>query len=198
MVRPAMEHLGRALSLPLLAVGLMWALELVDWALPGAPLDQLGIRPRVPSGLWGIALAPWLHLGFAHLAANSVPLLALGALVALRRPVDFLAVGLLCALVAGLGTWLFGAPGTLHLGASGVVFGLLAFLLTRALFERSPGAILLSLIAAALYGGLVWRLLPVQAGISWSGHLFGFCGGLLAAWLLPVRRGERAKADRRR
>jgi membrane associated rhomboid family serine protease len=92
--------------------------------------------------------------------------------------------------VGGLGTWLFGMPNTIHIGASGVVFGLFGFLLSRGIFERSIGAVLMSLVAAFLYGGMLWSLIPVRYGISWSGHLFGFIGGMLAARALAGRRSR--------
>jgi membrane associated rhomboid family serine protease len=99
-------------------------------------------------------------------------------------------VTIISVVVGGLGVWLFGGRGTVHIGASGVVFGYLGFLLLRGYFERSAGSILFSLMIFVLYGGLVWGILPwQQRGISWEAHLFGFLGGVLAARLLarPVR-----------
>jgi membrane associated rhomboid family serine protease len=90
-------------------------------------------------------------------------------------------------LVSGLGVWLFGASGV-HVGASGLIFGYLGFLLLRGYFERNFPSILLSLIVGFLYGGAIWGVLPTQPGISWEGHLFGFIGGVLAARLLARRK----------
>jgi membrane associated rhomboid family serine protease len=131
-----------------------------------------------------IFIAPWLHVGFGHLTANTVPLIVLGWLVMLRRTRDFVVVALISALVSGLGIWLFGGSRTIHLGASGVIFGLLGALLARAYFERSWAALALALVAGFLYGGMLWGVLPGTPGVSWLGHFFGFAGGVLAARLL--------------
>ncbi len=170
-------------------VGLMWAIEILDLFLGGA-LNQFGIRPRSVVGLRGILFAPFLHGSLFHLMANTVPFIILGWLVMLRRTSDFWPVTIIVTLVAGLGTWLFAPSLTVHIGASGVVFGYLGFLISRGYFERSFGAIALSLVVGLLYGGMIWGVLPGQLGISWQGHLFGFLGGILAAQLLsePRRR----------
>ncbi len=170
------------------AVVLMWTLELVDLLFLRGSLDGAGIRPRTPDGLWGILFAPFLHGGLGHLVANTVPLLTLGFLVMLRRVADFLAVTGIAIVVAGLGVWLFGQPNTIHIGASGLVFGYLGYLLLRGYFERSVTSIVLSVIVGLLYGGALWGLLPGAPGISWQGHLFGFLGGGAAARLLARRR----------
>lgn len=170
-------------------VALAWGLEIFDlFFLKGGynfrgGLDQFGIIPRNPIGLRGILFAPFLHGGLGHLISNTIPFLVLGWLVMLRETTDFFVVSILSALVSGLGTWLLGATGT-HLGASGVIFGYLGYLLARGYFERSMVAIAMSLFVGTLYGSLIWGLLPLQQGISWEGHLFGFLGGILSAKLL--------------
>jgi membrane associated rhomboid family serine protease len=178
----------RRLAPPLAVVAMMWALEVIDFILPGAPLDAFGIRPRTIAGLPGILFAPFLHGGFGHLIGNTIPLVVLGFLSMARRASDFANVFAWSMFVGGLGTWLFGLPNSIHIGASGVVFGLFGFLLCRGIFERSLGAIFMSLIAVVLYGGMLFSLIPVRYGISWSGHLFGFIGGMLAARALATRR----------
>ncbi|HEX9939012.1 MAG TPA: rhomboid family intramembrane serine protease [Longimicrobium sp.] len=180
---------GWLLFLPL---AVMWVLQLVN-SVAFNVLVRLGIRPRETAGLLGILLAPFLHGGFAHLMANTLPFLVLGWLILLHNVRDFVVVSLLAMLVGGFGTWLTGAPGSVHVGASGVVFGYFGFLLLRGYFRRSVGAILLSLLIGALYGGLLFGVLPGQAGISWQGHLFGFLGGGLSAYLL-CRRNPREVA----
>jgi membrane associated rhomboid family serine protease len=164
-------------------VALMWGLEILDLFLGGA-LNQFGIRPRSLVGLRGILFAPFLHGNLLHLIANTVPFVILGWLVMLRRTSDFWTVSLIVMLVAGLGTWLFAPPWTNHIGASGVVFGYLGFLLSRGYFERRIGSIVTSVVVGLLYGGMIWGVLPGQIGISWQGHLFGFIGGIIAARLL--------------
>jgi membrane associated rhomboid family serine protease len=154
----------------------------------GDALLAFGIRPRTVEGLWGILVAPFLHANPEHLIANTVPLLVLGWLVMLRDARHFVPVTVLAMLGAGLTAWTLGAPGSVHIGASGVVFGYLGFLILAGWFARSVGAIALSLIVTVLWGGLVFGVLPGQPGISWQAHLGGFVGGVLAArWLAPRR-----------
>lgn len=178
------RHLGRHAALLAGIVAVLWCLELLDQLLVWQSLDRFGIRPRTWSGLGQILIAPWLHVGFGHLAANTLPLIVLGWLVMLRRTRDFIVVALVAALVSGLGIWLFGGSRTIHLGASGVIFGLLGALLARAYFERSWLALLLAIVAGLLYGGMLWGVLPGTPGVSWLGHFFGFVGGVLAARLV--------------
>jgi membrane associated rhomboid family serine protease len=178
------RHLGRHVMLLTVLVALLWAVEVVDVVIFGGRLDGFGIRPRTWNGLGQIFIAPWLHVSFGHLAANTIPLIVLGWLVMVRRMRDFVVVAAVAALVSGLGIWLFGGARTIHLGASGVIFGLLGALLARAYFERSWLALAVALIAGFLYGGMLWGVLPGAPGVSWLGHLFGFVGGVLAARLL--------------
>ncbi len=127
---------SRRLGLLLVAgmVFLMWALEAAD--LFGAGLDENGIRPRDPGGLEGIAFAPFLHAGIGHLLGNAVPFLVLGAAIALRGLARIAVVTAIVAVVGGLGTWLTGPAGTLHIGASGLVFGFAAYLVARGVSSR--------------------------------------------------------------
>lgn len=162
----------------------LWVVELVDIVLLGGRLDGLGVRPRTTDGLWGILAAPFLHGGLPHLIANTLPLMVLGFLATSRRKLDFWAVAVASTVVGGLGTWLIAPSSTVHIGASGVVFGLLGFLMGRGLFERSLGAIAMSTLVTVLFGGMLWGVLPVVAGpgISWQMHLFGYLGGVLVSW----------------
>lgn len=163
-------------------VGVMWAVEIVDLALGGA-LNSFGIRPHSLIGLRGILFAPFLHSGFAHLIGNTIPFLILGWFVMLQETSDFFIVSAIAMLVGGLGTWLFGSANSVHIGASGVIFGYLGFLLARGYYERNIPSIFLAIIVGVFYGGAIWGILPTQIGISWQGHLFGFIGGILAARL---------------
>lgn len=161
----------------------MWA---ADAVLPGH-LGH-GIVPRTVYGLSGIVMAPFLHANLQHLLANTIPFVILGAVILLRGARAFITVAIVSALIAGLGTWLFGAPGTMHIGASGVVFGFFGYLLFRAAYDRRLSSFLIALVVALLYGGsLLMSIIPAQ-GISWSGHLFGFLGGVAAARLRYGRR----------
>ncbi|WP_426721717.1 rhomboid family intramembrane serine protease [Corynebacterium auriscanis] len=147
-------------------------------------LTAYGIHPLTPEGLVGIILAPFLHADFGHLMANSSIALIVVFLVALSgRRVLWLS-SIVIALVAGIGTWLFGGPGTVHIGASGVIFGWLTFLIVRGLFTRQLLQILLGGVVLFSYGSVLWGVLPTTPGVSWQGHLFGAIGGLVAAWLV--------------
>ncbi|AFZ14284.1 Peptidase S54, rhomboid domain protein [Crinalium epipsammum PCC 9333] len=170
------------------AIAIMWILEIIDLFFLRGRLNAYGIRPHTIIGLRGILFAPFLHGGLGHLIANTIPFLTLGWLIMLRETSDFFIVTAITTLVSGLGVWLFGNPYSVHIGASGVVFGYLGFLLLRGYFERSFIAIALSLIVGFFYGGVIWGILPTQRGISWEGHLFGFIGGVLAARLLSRRK----------
>ena len=162
------------------AVALMWVVFLATVATGGALLS-LGIIPRSLIGLRGIVFAPFLHGSFAHLLANSIPFAMMGWFVMLRDSRHFVSVTAAAMLGSGLVAWLLGAPGSVHVGASGVIFGYLGFLMLSGWYARSVASILLSILVSVMWGGLVFGVLPGQMGISWQAHLGGFIGGALAA-----------------
>nr|WP_310315304.1 rhomboid family intramembrane serine protease [Saccharothrix longispora] len=169
-------------------VGLLYVVEALDFVL-GGRLDDDGVIPRDFSEWDNILWYPLLHGDWAHLTGNAVPLLVLGFLATSGGIKQFFQVTAVIWLTSGLGVWLFGSYAS-HIGASGLVFGFLVFLLVRGAFARSPLQILLAVVVFALYGAALWGVLPGQPGISWEGHLFGALGGLLAAW--GVSRDARA------
>ncbi|MFN6235162.1 rhomboid family intramembrane serine protease [Microcystis sp.] len=169
-------------------VAIFWLLEILDQFVFRGSLDIFGIIPHQVIGLRGILFAPFLHRDFPHLIANTVPFLILGWLVMLQETSDFFIVTGLTMLVGGLGVWLFAAPGSIHIGASILIFGYLGFLLLRGYFQRNIPSILLSILVFLLYGGTIWGVLPSRPGISWQGHLFGFLGGVLAAKLIATEK----------
>ena len=169
---------------------LMWFSEVVD-QVSGLQLDQYGIEPRDPDGLLGVVASPFLHAGLGHVAANTVPFLMLGLLIALSGALRVLLVTVIVALVGGLGVWLLAPASSLHVGASGIVFGYAGYLLSRGFFSRRLRDFALAAVVALVWGGaLLGGLLP-QEGISWQGHLFGGIGGLVAGWALSDRGGRR-------
>ncbi|WP_460707138.1 rhomboid family protein [Luteococcus sediminum] len=161
-------------------VGIMWVLEAVDTTSRNA-LDRFGIQSWSLEGLWGLATAPWLHHGWQHLVNNSGPLLVLGFLVALSGLRRWLATTLVVALTSGLAAWLLSPPGTLTLGASGIVFGWLTYLVARGLWSRNLVQVLVGIGVFIVYGGILWGVLPSTPGISWQAHLGGAVGGLASA-----------------
>jgi membrane associated rhomboid family serine protease len=172
-----------AMGIVIVLVGLMWVLEVVDVALDHH-LDQYGIEPRDPDGLDGVVAAPFLHVGFGHLLANTLPFVVMGVVIAFEGPLRLVGVTAIVAIVSGLGTWLVAPENTIHLGASGVVFGYATYLIARGLFNRRAGELAIGAGVAVLWGGALLGGLEPQRGISWQGHLFGALGGLLAAWAL--------------
>lgn len=169
-----------------LALIAMWVVEFVDAGLLSDRLELQGIQPRSASGLDGILWAPFLHGSVAHLAGNSVPFAVLGGLVALRGRRRWFDVTTTILVVSGLATWLLARSGN-HIGASGIVFGYLGYLVGSAIYDRKASSVVAAVIAVVLYGGLVFGLLP-RSTVSWEGHVFG----LLAGWAtaaLARRRG---------
>jgi membrane associated rhomboid family serine protease len=169
-------------------VATMWAVELVN-ALDSYRLDRDGIVPRNLSHLDGIVFAPFLHASFSHLLGNTIPFVILGFAIALAGAGRLLRVSLIVALVSGLGVWLTSPSGSVTVGASGVVFGYATYLISRGLFDRRIGEVLLGIVVLLFFGGaLISDLIP-RSGISWEAHLFGGVGGVLAAAMLarPTR-----------
>jgi membrane associated rhomboid family serine protease len=181
------EGYVRALQLLLAMALLMWALEVVDAMLDNR-LDRYGIEPREVDGLDGVVAAPFLHVGFGHLAANTVPFVLMGLVIALGGPLRLLGVTAVTAAVSGLGTWLIAPADTIHLGASGVVFGYATYLIARGWFNRRLAEIAVGVVVAIVWGGALLAGLQPQEGISWQGHLFGAIGGLVAARSFSERR----------
>ena len=183
-------------------VALLYLIELVD-QLMGNRLDANGIRPDTTDGLCGIIFAPLLHAGWPHLMANTVPMLVLGFLMTLAGLSRFVWATAIVWILGGFGTWLIGNWGsncgpTDHIGASGLIFGWLAFLLVFGLFVRKLRDIVIGLVVLLLYGGVLLGAMPVLhsgcGGISWQGHLCGAIAGVVAAYLLSApERNARAR-----
>jgi membrane associated rhomboid family serine protease len=176
-----------AAKLILAWVALLWVLEAVDYA-SGHALDTFGIVPRRQGELVDVVPAAFMHFGFGHLVANTLPLLVLGFLAALRGTARFLAVALTIIVVSGVGVWLVAPPASNTAGASGLIFGLFGYLLVRGFVDRRITDVALGGVVAVLYGSILWGVLPTDGGISWQGHLFGLVGGIVAAFLTSSRR----------
>lgn len=164
-------------------VGLLWAVQLVNWVSGYGLNPVFGLIPRHVSGLDGVIAMPFLHGSFAHLMANTPPLLVMGGLLVATATRALLAVN---AVVIGLGgglVWLFGSS-YIHIGASGLVFGWFGFLVARGLVDRSLITLGAALLVGLLYGSILWGVLPGQPGVSWEAHLFGAIAGAAAAFLV--------------
>ena len=162
-------------------VAALWLIEVLDRVLPG-DFESHGVRPRSDEGLVGILFAPLLHGDWGHLISNSLPLLILGFLLALSGMRTFVITTTIIWIVGGVGVWLVAGTNEVHIGASGVVFGWLVFLIIRGVFARSLGQILLGIVVFMAYGTMLLGVLPGEPGVSWQGHLFGAIGGAIAAW----------------
>lgn len=168
-----------AVRLALGFVGLLWLVHLMNWSLELDP-RPLGLRPREWIGLVGIVTAPLVHGDFAHLVANSVPLAIVGATMMFLYPHSTLRVLPAVYLGSGVLVWTFGRD-SVHLGASGLVYGLVGYVFVAGLLRRDRRAIAASLLVAFLYGSLAWGVLPIQPDVSWETHLAaGVIGALLA------------------
>ncbi|MCW2812531.1 MAG: peptidase family protein [Friedmanniella sp.] len=180
--RRTVSVLGAALVMGLLLAGL-WVLEALDQA-GGHQLDSYGIHARELDGLPEIFTAPLLHAGWDHLASNSLPFFVLGFLVLLGGVARWLWSTLISVVASGLSAWFLTPADTIVLGASGLIFGWLTYLLARGLYSRRPGQVVVALLVLLAYGSLIWGVLPGAAGVSWQAHLGGAVGGVVAARLL--------------
>jgi membrane associated rhomboid family serine protease len=164
-------------------VALLWVVHVVNWIIGYGFNPAFGLIPRHVSGLDGVIAMPLLHGNFAHLMANTPPLIVMGVLLVATTTRALLAVN---AVVIGLGgglVWLFGSS-AIHIGASGLVFGWFGFLVVRGLVDRSPITLGAALLVGVLYGSILWGVLPGQPGVSWEAHLFGAIAGAAAAFLV--------------
>jgi membrane associated rhomboid family serine protease len=186
-------------------VALLYVIEAIDVVMDGR-LDQDGIRPLEADGLWGILWAPLLHGGWPHLVANTVPALVLGFLVTLTGIGRFVAATAIIWVLGGLGTWLIGNIGlhcpyvgvqceATHIGASGLIFGWLTFLIVFGFFTRTVWQIVVGIVVFFVYGSVLLGVFPGTLGVSWQGHLCGALAGIVAAYVLA---GPERKARVRR
>jgi membrane associated rhomboid family serine protease len=181
-------------------VALLYLIEAWD-QVTGDHLENNGIRPLETDGLTGIIFAPLLHANWGHLAANTVPALVLGFLVTLAGLSRFIYATAIIWIFGGFGTWLIGNIGapagveTNHIGASGLIFGWLTFLIVFGFFTRHAWQIVVGIVVLFVYGGILWGALPGTFGVSWQGHLCGGIAGVAAAYLLsgPERKARETR-----
>jgi membrane associated rhomboid family serine protease len=181
---------GDGLALLAGIVIVMWALEIVN-SIDSNALDADGIYPRNLVRLWGILTAPFLHASFTHLIDNTIPLVFMGAIVALRGALRLAWVTGIVIVLGGLGTWVIAPSHTVTVGASGLVFGYATYLLTRGLFDRSPLELLTGAVVGVVWGGALLSSVVPQPHISWQGHVCGALAGIVAAWRLSGARNDR-------
>jgi membrane associated rhomboid family serine protease len=175
-------------------VAVMWVIEIINTADSNG-LDGDGIYARSLGHLWGILTAPFIHASFGHLISNTIPLVFMGVIIALRGAGRLALVTGIVIVIGGLLTWLISPSGVSTIGASGVVFGYATYLLARGFFDRSPLELVTGLIVGAVWGTVLIASLVPHGNVSWQGHLSGAIAGVIAAYLL---RRERPAAGQRR
>ncbi|WP_019175680.1 rhomboid family intramembrane serine protease [Brevibacterium ravenspurgense] len=173
---------------PVVMLALMWIMRVISTVAPST-VHALGVRAWSPSSLWAIATSPFVHVSWFHLLSNTIPFLILGLIVAFDGAKRFATVTVLSALAGGLGVFFVNRPGTVTVGASGLVFGYFGYLVLRGLFARGMLRkviyIAVAVVVTGLYGvSMVIGLIPRGTSMSWQGHLFGLIGGCVAAWLV--------------
>ncbi len=176
---PEQRQFWRGLLIPLAFVALLWVIELLEYT-SGTSLVRWGIEPRTLNGFIGILLAPLIHDDWQHLISNSLPLIILGFTIINGYPKVWLkAFGWIYGLT-GFWVWVAARP-SFHIGASGLIYGLAAFLFSMGVLRKDQRSMALALLVAFLYGGLIWGILPIQEGVSWESHLLGLVSGVFAA-----------------
>jgi len=178
-------------------IGLIWALQIANWA-DHYGLDQhYGIVPHDVTRLPDLFVAPFLHFSWDHIESNSGPLFIFGLLAAYRGVVKFLGVTLVVVITSGMAVWLFQDSNTLSVGASGVIFGYFGYVLARGLIERSLIDSLVAVVMGLSYFYLLTIAIPgAPSGVSWIDHLGGLIGGLASAWIFRTRRGQRSRPSK--
>lgn len=175
-------------------VVVIWAVFAAE-VVSGGRLAYFGIHPLDPSSLPFIFTSPLLHADLSHIISNTTVGAVFAFLVGCSGKRVFWEVTLICTVIGGFGTWVFGGIGTNHIGASGIIYGWLAYLIVRGIFNKSVREIILGVVLAFTYSGLVWGVFPTSTAVSWQGHLFGAFGGILCGIFLtsddPVRRQKR-------
>ncbi len=165
---------------PLLFVLSIWTVMWVEVTFH-VDFTTYGVRPLTFSGLRGILFSPFIHSGVTHLWHNTIPIFVLSmALFYFYKNIAWKVLFWLL-LLSGLGTWFMGRP-SYHIGMSGVIYALVAFLFFKGIFAKHFRLIALSLVVVFLYGSLIWGTLPIKEGVSWEGHLAGLIAGLLLAF----------------
>lgn len=165
----------------------LWLIHFVDTVLLHSALKRrFGIIPRSRFNPFSILIAPFLHVDRRHLAANTIPFFILGSLVMIQGQLVFWTTTFTVILISGLGIWIFGKPNTQHMGASGLILGYFGYILASVFFSPNLAAIIIAVVVAVLYLGLIWQVVPLKKGVSTTAHLFGFIGGIVAAGIVAL------------
>lgn len=170
-----------SIFIPLTFPVILWMVYFISLSL-NLDLSRMGILPRDMFGILGIISGPIVHANFSHLLSNTIPLIILGWIIFFFYSKVSFKTFLLIYVLTGLLVWVF-AREVYHIGASGIVYGIVSFLFFSGIFRRDNKSITIALIVTFLYGGIVWGILPGQKGISWESHLFGGIAGIITAFI---------------
>jgi len=165
------DAIGRSIHIPARLVFLMWAVFSVEhfWHVD---FGIFGIYPREPFGLIGIFAAPLLHGNIIHLSYNTLPVLFLGTAVYFFYRSIGNKVFYHCYFITGSLVWIFGRS-SIHIGASGLIYGLASFLIFYGFFKKDFKSLIISAVVIFFYGSLIYGIMPNQPGVSWESHLLG-------------------------
>lgn len=166
----------------------VWVIFGINNLCLGGRFNRCGLQPRSWEGLFGILYMPFLHLDWAHLWGNSLVYIVFATFILAFNPGDFLVVTIAITLMSGLGVWLFARPNTIHVGASGVIFGYMGFCVALAYVVKNPVTAIIFIATIFFYSNRIWLLFPIYKRMSWEGHLFGFASGIITALYLPLFR----------
>lgn len=180
MLKEELSKIRSSFQLSLFFVMVMWAVKIIENSM-GIDFSEWGVFPRTLGGLKGILFSPFIHGDYYHLFDNSIPILVLGTLLFYFYKEIAWEVAILNLLISGFWLWIIGRP-SFHIGASGYIYGLAAFLFFSGVFRRNVSLLTISLLVVFLYGSLIWGIFPVLEHVSWEGHLSGGVAGTLLAW----------------
>ena len=185
----------RLVQLPAYLVISLWIIHILKLSL-GLNLGSFGLLARDSSGFIGIFTAPFIHGSFQHLMSNSVPLFVMTLIIMFfYKRIAYQSI-LLIYILTGIAVWAFARPNVIHIGASGVVYGLVSFVFWTGIFRRNLKSIMLALVITILYSGYFFGILPNQPGISWESHLFGGLVGIIVAyWMRDLREEDEEPQD---
>ena len=184
----------KALFVMVAFLAILWIVQLINAADHYQLASNYGIRPRDASSLPDILSAPFLHVTWTHIESNSGPIFVFGFLAAYRGVVRFLGLTALVIIASGLAAWFFGSPGSIGVGASGVVFGYLGYILVRGFFDRHGIDIMIGAVMAVCFAYQFTVLVP-RAGIGWQAHIGGLVAGVVGGWLFRDRSARTARRE---
>ncbi len=187
------KFLMHSISYGLIVVSILWLVKLIE-VIFNINLTYLGVYPQSVSGLPGIIFSPFIHGDFSHLISNSLPIFILTSMLFYFYKNLGLRIFILTWLIGNAWLWIVGRE-SYHIGASGVIYGLAAFLFVSGIIRRHPRLMSISLLVAFLYGSMVWGIFPIKQGVSWEGHLMGMLAGILLAFFFRKEGPQRKVYD---